>query len=79
MLSLNTPTKAGERTQSESGCIDVIKAAKCVIALSGWTKTPKGDDVYQSSYMAIETLRKAIEQAENPVLKLAPEPLPVGL
>lgn len=58
--------------------MDLVKAAKCVVALSGWTKTPEGREVYQSSYFAVEVLRKAIEQHENPVLRLAPEGIEPG-
>jgi ABC-type branched-subunit amino acid transport system substrate-binding protein len=61
----------------------LLDAAKVVVALSGWTKIDnhaggKPREVYQTSYMAIEVLRAAIERAENPpLLQLAPEPLPI--
>lgn len=61
--------------------LDLVKAAKCVVALSGWG-TPAGAPTdckaFMSSYFAVEVLRKAIEQHENPVLRLAPEGIEPG-
>lgn len=61
--------------------LDLVKAAKCVVALSGWG-TPAGAPpdckAFMSSYFAVEVLRKAIEQHENPVLRLAPEGIEPG-
>lgn len=65
-------------THNGNAQLDLIKAAKCVIALSGWSKIPDGREVYQTSYMAVEVLRQAVQEHENPVLQLTPEPINPG-
>lgn len=59
----------------------IIEAAKAVVALSGWGKpagAPANCKAFMTSMMAVEVLRKAIEQHENPVLRLAPEGIEPG-
>jgi hypothetical protein len=47
-----------------------VRYASCSISKEATT---------QSSYMAVAVLKRAIEEAENPQLTLAPEPIPQGL
>jgi hypothetical protein len=57
----------------------LIDAAKAVVVLSEWTTMKDGERVYRSSMFAVEALRQTIEDYENPVLRLAPEPLPMRI
>lgn len=62
---------------AKSSQTELIEAAKTVVSLSGWGK--RDGLVYQTSFMAIEVLRSAIKESENPQLTLAPEPIPQGI
>lgn len=86
IVSVVHPSPTAKRSQSANGkrsaeVQTLINAAKSVVALSAWRITPKGEQVFQSSAMAVKTLHNAIEAIENPkqeVLQLAPEPIEAG-
>lgn len=54
----------------------LLEAAKAAVALSGWNQEKQ---VMQTSAMAIDVLRKAIEREENPTFELAPDPIDPGV
>jgi hypothetical protein len=57
----------------------VTEAAKQVVVLGRWEKTADGREVFRVPWLAVDVLKSAIEEQENPTLRLAPEPLPAGI
>lgn len=79
---MNGTATRSHQKRTETAEPSLIDAAKVVVSLSGWG-TPQGAPpnvkAFMTSAMAVQVLRDAIEREENPVLRLAPEPLPMGL